>query len=64
LEQSKPLEGEKLNAQQTRVVMASLANDETSTDEELYAYFVDEIGITPQEAKAAIQERTSKLREL
>ena len=52
-----------MNVEQTSVVMATLANNETSTDEELYAYFVDEIGITPQEAMAAIHERTNKLRE-
>jgi hypothetical protein len=55
---------EELNAQQRTVVMATLANDETSTDEELYDYFVNEIGVTPQEARTAIQDRTSALKEL
>lgn len=55
---------EELNGQQRTVVMATLANDETSTDEELYDYFVNEIGVTPQEASTAIQDRTNALKEL
>ena len=53
-----------MNVQQRTVVMATLANDETSTDEELYDYFVNEIGVTPQEASTAIQDRTDALKEL
>ena len=53
-----------MNSQQRTVVMATLANDETSTDEELYEYFVNEIGVTPQEARTAIQDRTNALKEL
>ena len=53
-----------MNSQQRRVVDATLANDEASTDEELFDYFVHEVGVTTEEATVAIQKRTEALKQI
>lgn len=44
-----------------RKIDAILSNDEVSSDDEIVAYFVSEIGLTEEQAKSQVARRTSML---
>lgn len=48
-------------AEQARWIEAVLANDETSSDAELLAYFIEN-GLTPEQAASQVARRDSFLR--
>jgi hypothetical protein len=52
-----------VTTEQARVIEATLANDENSTDAELVEYFTSEIGVTADEAAKAISRRSGSIRE-
>lgn len=53
-----------MTKQQQAAISAILANDEASTDDELVAHFVAEVGATEEEARAAVQGRDAALRSI
>jgi len=53
----------KLTAIQRRWISATLANDETSTDEQLVEYFVEN-GLSEEQAKAIVSKRAGALNQI
>ncbi len=52
------IESEILNESQLNWIKDSLSNDENSSDEELVEFFINEIGLTQQQAEYWISKRT------
>jgi hypothetical protein len=47
-----------MNAAQLERVVATLANDENSSDDDLLVFFVDSVGVSREEAMEQIAKRT------
>ena len=50
-----------MNSEQMRVVIETLTNDESSTDEELKEYFKKEVGLSEKEASHWVSKRNEYL---
>jgi hypothetical protein len=50
-----------MNGEQRRVVLDALTNAEEATDRELVQYFIQEVRLTPEEARYWVSRRTEFL---